>query len=283
MAKNGAVDKIGTWVPISGITLIPELQIRIEVDQEHVSQLTQAFRDEIEVDPIDLVIDAEGQKVLADGTHRYLGCAGAGLEKIRAIIHECDPKKALSTALEISLRNNCHHGLKLTAAGKRKAVGMAVRDDVIRKQSDRAIARLCGVSPNLVAEVRKDPDKKPAPKKKKVAEKTVEVSAHTRSGSQTEAKAPEPGVKSMLQTRVDTVTEWIKQGSLDWPTVAEIFTSKTHTPTLFPKSISTMWLMINGSKKTIPIKNCKIQKVGLEYFLEVEAADAKMAAETANA
>ena len=67
---------------------------------------------------------------------------------------ECDVRKGTKTeALKFALGCNAHHGLRRTNADKRHAVGMALRE--FPKASNVAIAGMCLVGHELVAEIRK--------------------------------------------------------------------------------------------------------------------------------
>jgi predicted RNase H-like nuclease (RuvC/YqgF family) len=106
---------------------------------------------------------------LADGFHRYFAakkCGSPGLA--------CDVREGtLRDAILFSFSANGTHGLRRTAADKRKAVMAMLEDIEWQDWSDREIARQCCVSHPFVAAIRKEIGADKSEKKMNVRGKTT--------------------------------------------------------------------------------------------------------------
>ncbi len=139
-----------TEVAINQIRAAPETQMRIKISESVVEDYADAINDGAPFPPI--VVFHDGKIYwLADGFHRHAAHLKLGRETILADI--C--KGGLRDAVGHSLSANGTHGLQRTRADKRRVVEAAVADAEWAKLSDRDIAKLCGVSHTLVAQVRK--------------------------------------------------------------------------------------------------------------------------------
>lgn len=211
-------------IALKDIVMLPEIQIRLKISSKVIDEYAAAMKEGVKFSAIDLFRDGDDRLILADGAHRFLAAQQRSIKSIEGEIHECEPEEALTKALEMSLERNCQHGLRLTPADKRNAVERALADKTLRRRSDRALATLCGVSPGLVAEVRKG------------EEKDVEVKKHKR-------KPPSPPSvdeevvedSDPVGERVRTLKEWVQSGKISWPEIAAIFSNARHVAMLLPR------------------------------------------------
>jgi hypothetical protein len=125
-------------------------QSRAALNQETVNEYAEAYKAGIEFPPVVVFFDGK-DRWLADGFHRYFGAKTAGL---KSILEKIIPGTN-QHAFEYSLGANHSHGLKRTNADKRHAVELALKNAVLGKQSDNAIAQACAVSQPFVSDVRK--------------------------------------------------------------------------------------------------------------------------------
>ncbi len=139
----------GRMIRLDSIT--GTIQLRAKVNEETIARYADAYRP-VGADalPPIVVFDADGQRIIADGNHRWAGAQGAKLVEIRAIVKTGDVRAATEYALE----SNHDHGLQLTNADKRAMVKRLLDDDTWAKWSDREISRRCRVSPTFVGELR---------------------------------------------------------------------------------------------------------------------------------
>jgi ParB-like nuclease family protein len=87
---------------------------------------------------------------LADGFHRVLAAAWAGLTEIAAHVHPGSRRDAILFGISA----NNEHGLPRTKADKRKAVQLLLTDPEWSQWNNREIARRCGVGHTLVNRMR---------------------------------------------------------------------------------------------------------------------------------
>ncbi len=132
------------------ITVSPELQPRIELDEDLIAKYRGEMLEGIEFDPIEVVSDGTTRWV-TDGHHRLSAAIAAGFEQIPATVVRGDFQKALLHAA----RANARHGSPRKSGDKRRQVEMALATDDGAKWSDHEVARWCGVSHTLVGSIRK--------------------------------------------------------------------------------------------------------------------------------
>jgi hypothetical protein len=128
-------------------------QMRVELDQDHCNDLAEWLTDHPGQE-LDWVV------VFYDGTHYWLA---DGFHRLRAYA-ECEPprrhveaqviKGTQRDAILYAAGANTAHGLKRSSADKRKAVEALLRDKEWVLWSNKEVARRCGVSDMLVADVR---------------------------------------------------------------------------------------------------------------------------------
>jgi anti-sigma28 factor (negative regulator of flagellin synthesis) len=263
--KMATKEKSFKMISLADITILPEIQIRIKLDESHVEEIKEALDDGVDIDPIDLFLDSEDRKILGDGMHRYTAYINSKRDKIPANVHEDNPADAVTEAIEFSLKRNCHHGLRMSTEDKRRAVWVALSNNIIRRRGDAPIAALCGVSAGLVKKIRADNvDPTAAPARKKAAKKKAS------SGSTTVASTPEPEQASPIEERIKTIKEWISDGYMDWQTAFPLFETRTHQPVMWPKAVTSILLDKDGKRTRVPIKAQKIVRKGTEFTIEFE-------------
>jgi hypothetical protein len=87
---------------------------------------------------------------LSDGNHRLESRLKIGATNIEAEVREGGKREALAYAMGSSKG----HGLRFSNADKRKAVGLALKDSKLKRNSDNAIAAMIGVSQPFVSKLR---------------------------------------------------------------------------------------------------------------------------------
>jgi uncharacterized ParB-like nuclease family protein len=123
-------------------------QVRAGLNETTVADYAEALAEGAKFPPVIVFHDGD-RYIAADGFHRIHAAVRNGATQI-----ECDVRKGGKTdALKFALGCNAHHGLRRTNADKRHAVGMALKE--FPKASTAAIAAMCLVSNELVAEIRK--------------------------------------------------------------------------------------------------------------------------------
>ena len=123
-------------------------QVRAGLSEATVSDYAEALADGAKFPPVVVFYDGS-RYIAADGFHRVHAAIRNSGTQI-----ECDVRKGgKGEALKFALGCNAHHGLRRTNADKRHAVELAVRE--FPNVSTVAIARMCLVGDELVAEIRK--------------------------------------------------------------------------------------------------------------------------------
>lgn len=124
-------------------------QPRAKIDMEVVNDYSTSFELGANFPPIDVFFDGK-EYWLADGFHRWHGARAAHLDELPASIHNGTQRDAILFAVGA----NATHGLKRTNEDKRQAVMLLLNDAEWSKWSNRSIADKCGVSHNLVNDLR---------------------------------------------------------------------------------------------------------------------------------
>lgn len=133
---------------VSEIVTDAGTQVRAGLNDITVADYAEALADGAKFPPV-IVFHDGNRYIAADGFHRIHAVIKNGAKVV-----ECDVRKGGKTdALKFALGCNAHHGLRRTNADKRHAVGMALRE--FPNVSTVAIAKLCLVGDELVAEMRK--------------------------------------------------------------------------------------------------------------------------------
>lgn len=133
--------------------LRPEWQVRgTELDAEHVEQLRGVLEDGGSLPPLSVVVLADGSLALMDGYHRHAAYVAEGVARAPYVV-VAKGEEAIPWQLAHA---NAEHGLSRTAAQKRAAVRRAIEAPEGGDASNVDLARWCGVSRDLVAEVREE-------------------------------------------------------------------------------------------------------------------------------
>jgi len=126
-------------------------QSRAKIDENVVAEYADAMKDGAKFPPA-VVFHDGAEYFLADGFHRFFAAKKCGSPGIF-----CDVREGTSRdAILFSFGANGTHGLRRTAADKRKAVTTMLEDIEWQDWSDREIARQCCVSHPFVAALRKE-------------------------------------------------------------------------------------------------------------------------------
>jgi len=126
-------------------------QSRAKIDEAVIAEYADRMKEGDKFPPVTVFHDGLDY-FLADGFHRFFAAKKAGSPGIT-----CDVKQGtLRDAILFSFSANGTHGLRRTAADKRKAVTAMLSDIEWQEWSDREIARQCGVSHTLVQNLRKE-------------------------------------------------------------------------------------------------------------------------------
>ena len=153
-------------VEIADLNLDAAINARVEINQSVVEEYKDLFRDKEEtmlqvpsvpkVNPLNpCVLRAKtGGFYILDGWHRVLAAKALGLDRIVVTLYGGDRTYTLEEARVLSATVNTAHGLRRSDADKRKAVTILLTDEPGR--TNDATARLAGVSPSLVAAVRRE-------------------------------------------------------------------------------------------------------------------------------
>ncbi|MCL2623771.1 MAG: hypothetical protein FWD31_08910 [Planctomycetaceae bacterium] len=129
-------------------------QARVQTDASVVEEYSAAMLRGDQFPPVEVFHDLESDSlILVDGFHRLAAHLKARPDKeIDVIIKE----GTLSEARWASFTANATHGLRRSAADKRRIIAEALRHEKGVKMSDRQIADHVGVDKNTVASVRRE-------------------------------------------------------------------------------------------------------------------------------
>lgn len=147
---NNTIQRPSRMVKLDDIHVDPALQMRAATDEDAIDEYSAVIRAAVAdgcTSPLPPVTVIGGY--LVDGFHRLAAARRAGVDTIAATI----TGGSRSDALRASLAANQSHGLRRTNADKRRAIAVAVQ--TWPSKSDRAIAKLTGVSHTSVANARR--------------------------------------------------------------------------------------------------------------------------------
>jgi hypothetical protein len=136
-----------TRVKLDAIEIDTSIQCRAAIDTAVVNDYAERMGEGDEFPAIRL-FGTKAKAWIGDGWHRVFAARQQGAKDIAAIVTVGGRVEALKHALGA----NAQHGNRRTNADKRRAVEIALRE--FPKLSSRAIAELCGVSPQTVVTVR---------------------------------------------------------------------------------------------------------------------------------
>jgi hypothetical protein len=135
-------------IKIADLVFDAGTQVRAAINEDVVSEYADAYKAGAVFPPIDVFADGN-RYMIGDGFHRYYAVKRVGKPTIEAEVHS----GTRFDCIKFGLGANTRHGLRMTNADKRHAVGIALVE--FGKLSDRAIADVCGVGHQLVADVRR--------------------------------------------------------------------------------------------------------------------------------
>ena len=141
-------------------TVIDELQMREDIDSQHVDDLKDCLDD---LPPITVFADdirnspSAIRYFIGDGWHRFLAHKLSSKKQIKAIVHPGGKDAALRCALGANAE---HNALRRTNRDKRKAVERALKsyNTILGsgKIKNVSVAELCKVTEGLVRKIRKE-------------------------------------------------------------------------------------------------------------------------------
>jgi hypothetical protein len=229
----------------------------------------------VKFDPVDAftdTIEVEGVKqeriILADGWHRILAFEEREILKIEVNIHEAESGDAIAEAIEFSCERNGKHGLPLSRADKRNAVVMILQNATLKRKGDRPIAKMVGVSPQLVKEVRYELAN---------VDNTTDVTAHKRKPKSKIPDAVADPVSDDNDERVNTFKSWVDSGFIEWPNVVSAFESGSHIPVLIPKTPHKVVLVRGEKKMSMECTGVSVKRKDGVQLLVIEGPAAKEA------
>jgi len=128
------------------------LQVRAEYDKAAIEDYEALYRQggEDALPPLVGFRDSVKYVWLADGFHRYRAARNVGLKKLPVEIKPGSKRDAILYAAGA----NATHGVRRTAADKRRAVIMVLDDPEWRQWTDKKVAEIASVSSVLVGEIR---------------------------------------------------------------------------------------------------------------------------------
>lgn len=177
-------------------------QIRAQISMDFAREYAEAMGLGAAFPPIEVRYDGTDYWV-TDGHHRLMGADLAGAQTINAIVRPGTRRDAILDAVGA----NAAHGFRRTNADKRQAVMTLLNDPEWSAKSDREIARLCHVGPDMVGRLRPPPPPPSVAERQTPAKREVtrggkvfqmDVAAINRERAPAEAAAP---VKGSVQLR----------------------------------------------------------------------------------
>ena len=138
-------------IPIADITIDPEFQSRVELNNSTVKEYAELMEDGYKFPPV-AAYRVGSQYFLVDGNHRVKAALKLNWATIECTVYDGTKRDALIYAAGV----NFDHGLPRTMADKRCVVTRVLNDLEWCQWSDRDIANRCKVSHTFVSKVRKD-------------------------------------------------------------------------------------------------------------------------------
>ena len=134
---------------IKNLTLDPKYQARSSMDLQVIKDYEAVISEGRDMPPIK-VIRIKDVLYVVDGFHRVHAYRNQGRDRIETDVIDGNDR----LALELAVSANQAHGLRRSNQDKTKAVEMVLDDLELMGESDRFIAKLCGVSPPFVGDIR---------------------------------------------------------------------------------------------------------------------------------
>jgi len=157
--------------------------VRSEINDDTVTEYGLAAKNKAKLPPL-IVYDTKDGLLLADGFHRYFGFERQGIKE-----YDCDIRKGTrEDAIKYALGCNTTHGLRRTNADKRNSCVIALKE--FPKLSNRALAEICAVHHDLVADVRAQLEEKTEREKLEESDSHVADSATSNDASPSQSSPP---------------------------------------------------------------------------------------------
>jgi hypothetical protein len=137
-------------IEFSSVSVDWGIQSRAQFDEAKAQEYAELIKAGIELPPLVVFHDGTVYR-LAGGFHRHRGHQISGSTRVLADIRA----GGFDDAVEFSIGENQAHGIPRTNADKQRSVRLALNHPTIGKWALRDIAAKCGVSHNMVAQVRK--------------------------------------------------------------------------------------------------------------------------------
>jgi hypothetical protein len=134
---------------IKDLLLDQKYPARSRMDPQVIKDYEGLISEGVEMPPIK-VVSIQNQLYVVDGFHRVYAYRNQGRDRIEADVVDGNDR----LALELAVSANQAHGLRRSNQDKTKAVEMVLDDLELMCESDRFIAKLCGVSPPFVGDIR---------------------------------------------------------------------------------------------------------------------------------
>lgn len=138
-------------IEFNSILVDLSIQSRARFDEGKAQEYADLIKAGTKLPPLAVFHDGTVYR-LAGGFHRHRGHQIAGSTRVWADIRV----GGLDDAVEFSIGENHAHGIPRTNADKQRSVQLALNHPTIGKLAVRDIAGKCGVSHNMVAQVRKN-------------------------------------------------------------------------------------------------------------------------------
>jgi hypothetical protein len=149
--KKVTNDRETRKVEIESLRLEECCQAREKLDDEALVVYAEAYSEEDHGLPPIEVVDVDGDLVVVDGFHRVAAARMAGRKFITV---DVVTSGNLEFASWEALSKNHDHGVRRTRDDKKKAVWLALDNDIGQEQSSREIAKHLGVSHTFVGKIR---------------------------------------------------------------------------------------------------------------------------------
>ncbi len=144
---GGDRSKSTVKIPLAQIEIGAGTQARTRIDNALAEEYAEAMRDGAFFPPV--IVFSDGKNTyLADGFHRVEAARRCGFLDIDAIVEQGTARDALWYALGA----NKAHGMRMSRADVRRAIGRALHE--FTERSNKEIARQIGCGDQLVGEVR---------------------------------------------------------------------------------------------------------------------------------
>ena len=153
---KAATSRSSACIEVKSIRTDGRTQTRVAISEATVVEYAEALAGGAELPPVVVFFDGKDYW-LADGFHRVAAYEKCHRQTVPADVRLGSQRDAILHAVGA----NSMHGLRRTNEDKRKAVAIVLNDAEWSKRSLREIARLCGVSYQLVSNIMQEHDAPP--------------------------------------------------------------------------------------------------------------------------